>query len=92
VTFGLSHVNLMINKDILVKNTQIFIYFNYSLKLVSRAKTSKEKKWREYFAIYIILYISYKKDNRLYIRLDFFLISTDYTLDYIFLFILCINI
>jgi len=38
----------MINKDILVKNTQIFIYFNYSLKLVPRAKTSKEKKWREY--------------------------------------------
>jgi len=39
----------MINNDILVKNTQIFIYFNYSLKLVPRAKTSKEKKWREYF-------------------------------------------
>jgi len=42
VTFGLSHVNLMINKDILVKNTQIFIYFNYSLKLMLRAKTSKK--------------------------------------------------
>jgi len=47
VTFGLSHVNLMINKNILIKDTKIFIYFNYSLKLVSRAKTSKEKKWRE---------------------------------------------
>jgi len=48
VTFGLSYVNLMINKDILVKNTQIFIYFNYSLKLVLKVKISKEKKLREY--------------------------------------------
>jgi len=44
MTFGLSHVNLMINKDILVKNIQIFIYFKYSLKLVPRAKTSKDNK------------------------------------------------
>ena len=30
VTFALSHVNLIINKDFLVQNIQIFIYFNYS--------------------------------------------------------------
>jgi len=48
VTFDLSHVNLIINKDILVKNIQIFICFNYSLRFVSRAKTSKDKKRKEF--------------------------------------------
>jgi hypothetical protein len=28
------------------------LYKDYSLKLVSRAKTSKEKEWREYYACY----------------------------------------
>jgi len=54
VTFGLSHVNLIINKDILVQNIQIFRYFNYSLRLVPRAKTSKDKKWREYVFVYLV--------------------------------------
>jgi len=36
----------------------MFIYFNYSLKLVSRAKTSKEKEWRKYL-INVYLNIKY---------------------------------
>jgi len=34
VTFNLSHMNLFLNNDILVQNLQIFLCFNYSLRLV----------------------------------------------------------
>jgi len=54
VTIDLSCVTLIINKDFLVKNIQIFIYFNYSLRLVSRVKTSKYKKRREWYFIKLL--------------------------------------
>jgi hypothetical protein len=43
MTFGLSHVNLIINKDNLVQNIQIFIYFNYSQDLCQELKHQKIK-------------------------------------------------
>jgi len=43
VTFDLSHANLMINNDILIKTTQIFMYFNYSLKLVRQELKYKKR-------------------------------------------------
>jgi len=49
MTFGL--YTLIVNKDILVQNIQIFIYFNFSLRLVPIVKTSKDKKRREYCSV-----------------------------------------